>query len=110
MKKTDTGDATDGEQKPNKTAADLIVTRSIRDLRTHPLNLEIYAGYDPAQELVESILAVGVLEPVAITANNRIVSGHRRVAAAANAGLEHVPVRVVHCGDDLEIERMLKQV
>ena len=83
-------------------------TRPISCLRTHQLNIDIYCD-QPSEDLMQSILAHGVLEPVVITPEGRIVSGHRRVAAAANAGLLEVPVRVLHSADSLEIEELLIQ-
>ena len=81
-------------------------TRPTSCLRTHQLNIDIYCD-QPSAELMASVLAHGVIEPILITENNRIVSGHRRVAAAANVGLEEVPVRVVESTDPLEIEELL---
>jgi ParB-like chromosome segregation protein Spo0J len=43
--------------------------------------------------LAKSIRINGVLESLILTADNYIVSGHRRYAAAKLAGLEAVPVR-----------------
>lgn len=47
--------------------------------------------------LAESIARHGVLEPLVITEDDYIVSGHRRYAAACLAGLEEVPVHLITC-------------
>ena len=47
------------------------------------------------RELVESIRANGILEPLVITADKVLLSGHRRRAAARYLGLKTVPVRIL---------------
>ena len=59
------------------------------DALYHPVNRD-----DPAfAELVASIRTSGVLEPLVITADDWIVSGHRRHVAAKLAGLAVIPCR-----------------
>lgn len=80
--------------------------RRCAELRPHPLNETIY-GDRADGDLIESIRQRGVLNPILITGDNLIVSGHRRWGAAIAAGLETVPV-VVYTGDDsLDIEEAL---
>lgn len=80
--------------------------RRCADLRPHPLNETIY-GDRADGDLIESIRQRGVLNPILVTGDNLIVSGHRRWGAAIAAGLETVPV-VVYTGDDvLDIEEAL---
>jgi ParB family chromosome partitioning protein len=45
--------------------------------------------------LMESIQAVGVLQPIVITADNRLVSGAHRLEACKRLGLEKIPATVV---------------
>src|SRR5712691_817921 len=69
-------------------------SRPIVSLRANPLNPrgELHtAGLD---ELAESIHAQGVLQPLLITPLGVVVAGHRRLAAARQAGLSDVPVVV----------------
>jgi protein gp37/ParB-like chromosome segregation protein Spo0J len=68
-------------------------TRKISDLRRHPMNAEIY-GDVPDAEFVESIREKGVLTPIIVTSENRVISGHRRVAACKQLGISEVPVDV----------------
>lgn len=80
--------------------------RRCAELRPHPLNETIY-GDRADGDLIESVRSKGVLNPILITADNLIVSGHRRWGAAIAAGLDMVPV-VVYTGDDtLDIEEAL---
>jgi hypothetical protein len=66
-------------------------------LRPATVNDRIYkpiAPDDPAvRALAESIRQRGILEPLVITLDEVILSGHRRYAAAQVAGLSRVPVR-----------------
>ncbi len=48
------------------------------ELKPHPKNDEIYGSEKVDDDLVESILVSGQLEPMIITDNNIIISGHRR--------------------------------
>lgn len=59
--------------------------------------------YDPVDEsepsflaLVESIREHGILEPIVVSADGYILSGHRRHGAARLIGLRRIPVRVRH--------------
>jgi hypothetical protein len=47
------------------------------------------------RELVLSIRDCGIQEPLSVSADNVLLSGHRRLAAAKYVGLVHVPVRTV---------------
>lgn len=69
--------------------------RAPETLDPHPLNTEVYDDQNDLDEsLLSSIRAHGVLEPIVIDSEETIISGHRRVAAAIEVGLEEVPVRV----------------
>jgi hypothetical protein len=62
-----------------------------------PENDKLYRPIDPddadIQSLADSIRQHGVLEPLIVTLDNIIISGHRRYAAACLAGLSEVPCR-----------------
>lgn len=70
---------------------DELIPAKINDTIYKPVHAE-----DPATvELAESMRQEGgVLEPLVITLDNVIVSGHRRRIAAKLAGFKHVPVRI----------------
>ena len=65
-----------------------VTTWATARLRPHPFNAEIY-GDDGGQdaELRASIRTMGVLEPLEVLPDGRIVSGHRRWAAALAEGV-----------------------
>lgn len=72
----------------------------VEEIRPAPENDKLYRPIldtDQATiELAESIEDRGVLEPLVVSDDGYILSGHRRYAAAVIAGLETVPVRFRH--------------
>lgn len=81
-------------------------TRQRVDLIPHPLNGEIY-GDAANLELIDSIKSKGILHPLLIAHDNRIISGHRRWAAANLIGLDVVPVTVFESQDELDIQEAI---
>jgi hypothetical protein len=70
---------------------DSIFPASDNSLLYRPVNLD-----DPQiRELADSISEYGLLEPIIITKDHIIASGHRRYAAAQLAGLSEIPCRTV---------------
>ena len=63
-------------------------------LVAHPENIRIYSPQD-LDELEISLETHGQLEPLAITKDNIIISGHRRLAAMKNLGWLECDVRFV---------------
>ena len=63
-------------------------------LRLHPDNNRIYQPTD-SSDLKKSLASFGQLEPLAITKDNRIISGHRRFAVMEELGWEECEVRIV---------------
>jgi hypothetical protein len=67
----------------------------ISDIEPSPENLQLYRPVDSDDPdiiaMAESIRIYGVREPLVVTLDYRILSGHRRHVAAALAGLEEVP-------------------
>lgn len=80
-----------------------------RILKPHPLNEKIYGNIDTSTdiEFEKSIKNQGILSPVVIDNNNVIISGHRRVSAAINLGIELVPVEIRDFGSSEETELCL---
>ncbi len=68
-------------------------------LKVSPENEEIYAPVrsDDAEviALAESIAQFGIQEPLIVTSDRYILSGHRRRCAASLAGLSSVPCRIL---------------
>jgi len=79
---------------------DAVTSAPITSLRPHENNIQIYG--DPDSDLTESIHEKGILAPLLITPDNRIISGHRRWIAAKQAGLEQVPVIYIETDDESE--------
>lgn len=73
--------------------ATAVWTRAVDDLRPHPFNDRIYGDDGAADaDLRASIRSLGVLVPLVVLPDGRIVSGHRRWGAARAEGLTEVPV------------------
>lgn len=72
--------------------------RDPRELRAHPDNPR--DDIDPESpemiELSNDIKSRGLLQPVVITPDGRILIGHRRTKASIRAGLERIPVIIRH--------------
>lgn len=70
----------------------------IKELRVHPRNDEFFDDITGEKwtEFLESIKTSGVIEPVLITEDNMIVSGHQRVRACKELGIEEVSVIIRH--------------
>lgn len=67
----------------------------VSELEHHPKNDEIYGDTtELADTFVESIREKGVLEPLVITTDKQVISGHRRLEAAKEVNIESVPVRI----------------
>lgn len=78
------------------------MVRQIEKLKPHPANQTIY-GDKPNKDLLASVKANGILNPILITWNNRIISGHRRFVSAQRAGLKEVPVVIFGSRDENDI-------
>jgi hypothetical protein len=79
-------------------STEVVTQLEVDRLIPHPLNQEIYG--DPRTspdfgELVASIRAFGILEPIIISVEYIVLSGHRRLAAAIDLGMTYVPTRMV---------------
>lgn len=70
----------------------------ISRLRPHPLNPRGELNASDVADLCSSIVAHaaqgGILQPLLVTPGGTVVAGHRRLAAARQAGLQDVPVVV----------------
>lgn len=87
----------------NSTATSLAHHSAIRsvdlaDIRPSPENDRLYRPIDPDDPefiaLARSIAQYGVKEPLVITLDGWILSGHRRYAAAQATGMDRVPCRI----------------
>jgi ParB-like chromosome segregation protein Spo0J len=77
-------------------------TMKTTDLRPHPANATIYGdGVDAG--FIENVKTVGVLTPLLVTTDGRIIGGHRRWRAAQEAGFAEVPTVPFASTDEDEI-------
>ena len=84
----------------------------IRKLTPSPENDQLYRPVDPSDpdiaELADSIAEIGVREPLVVTADYFVVSGHRRLVAAKRARLPHVPCRVLDFDKDDDPDQFMQ--
>ena len=71
-------------------------------IRPSPENAALYRPVDPEaadiRALAANIAETGVLEPLVISGDGYLLSGHRRYVAAHLAGLQAVPARTAPSG------------
>lgn len=74
----------------------------VSQLKNHPLNKEIY-DLSSIDELVESIIKVGLLQPLTIDQHNQVISGNRRFEAIKRLGWEKVEINKINIvnGDEV---------
>jgi len=70
-----------------------IVEVAVSSLTAQPLHADIYRDHAD-EELVASVREHGVTTPIEVTGANVVISGHRRLSAARQAGLTTVPAFV----------------
>ena len=65
---------------------------NINELKEHPMNNEFFDDItgEKWKEFLESIKKRGVVEPIVITPDKVIVSGHQRVRACKELGIQSV--------------------
>ena len=68
-------------------------------LHTCPVNSEIYRESD-VQDLMNSILEVGLLQPLVVTPDKTIISGHRRISAIRALGWTEVECEIKEIPED----------
>jgi len=77
--------------------------------KEHPQNHQIYGDDDPVQfnELMEKIKTSGWINPILITSDHVILSGHRRYKAAQLLGWKQIDVDIVKGDEEKYIEVLL---
>lgn len=79
------------------------IKRPLDELSPHPLNEQIYSNLKPDQALLDSIQSHGLLEPIVVTPEGLIISGHRRSEACRQLGFVMVDTRQINdVGERLE--------
>ena len=78
----------------------------VGDLSPHPMNDKIY-GRDVDASFVSAVKRNGIYTPLLITHDNKVISGHRRLEAAKQAGIREVPVVLFDSSDELDIHEAI---
>jgi len=82
----------------------------ISRIRTNPYQPRLSLDTNQMQELVESVRAHGILQPLLVRPSDgayELIAGQRRLHAAAAAGLSQVPVIIRECSDREMLELSL---
>ena len=79
------------------------------DLKPHPRNGEFFDDMDGQKwkDFLQSVRTSGIIEPIIVTQDLVIVSGHQRVRAAKAIGIMKIAVEVRHYTDD---DKVLKDL
>lgn len=74
----------------------------VSELRPHPRNNEFFDDMsgEKWEEFLESVRTSGVIEPIVVTTDMIIVSGHQRVRACKELGIESVMCEIKSYKDD----------
>lgn len=80
------------------------MNESTEYLKPHPLSEKLYGKVKLDAELRDSIKQFGILEPIIATADNVVISGHRRLWHASILAIRSVPIVRFPSSDELEIE------
>ena len=85
----------------NKTRAEHLPIEKLRPFEGHPFKV---ADNEEMDQLVESIMAQGVLTPLVVrpleNGEYEVISGHRRLHACKRAGIESVPALITEMDRD----------
>ena len=85
----------------NKTRAEHLPIEKLRPFEGHPFKV---ADNEEMDQLVESIMAQGVLTPLVVrpleNGEYEVISGHRRLHACKRAGIESVPALITDMNRD----------
>jgi len=116
-KRTQSGSKRGRKTRSNATARgksghDPIQIISLDEIRPSPENNTLYRPVDPDDPeiiaLTESIEKHGIQEPLVVTRDGWIVSGHRRHAAATLANLAEVPCKVLDFDKEDDHDRFMQ--
>lgn len=78
---------------------------NINELKSHPRNNEFFDDMtgEKWNEFLESIKSRGVIEPIVITQDYTIVSGHQRVRACKELGIQKINCEIHNYNSDDEV-------
>ncbi|HAT4302336.1 TPA: ParB N-terminal domain-containing protein [Clostridium perfringens] len=73
----------------------------VSELKKHPRNEEFFDDIygEKWESFIESVKRRGIIEPIVVTQDLVIVSGHQRVRACEEIGILEIPCRITHYPD-----------
>ena len=91
------------------THTDQLLTVSLAELRPNPANPRGEIAPDDVLDLIASVKAQGILQPLLIIPGGTVVAGHRRLLAATLAGLHEAPVIIKDLTLAQQLEAMIAE-
>ena len=84
----------------------------VNELKSHPRNKEFFDDIvgDNWEQFLESVRQNGVIEPIVITQDKMIVSGHQRVRSCIELGIETIHARIKLYSENVERKLSLEDV
>lgn len=99
------------EEEQGKVIAGSIFEIPLEDIETNPYQPRSAFDADQLEELKDSILSVGVVQPITVRqlaeGTYQLISGERRTRAARLAGLEKIPAFIRQANDEQMLEMAL---
>ena len=100
------------DAEPKMTSDEAVLSVSISDIRPNPRQPRSEFKEEDLNELTESILAHGIIQPLILTIDDEtkkyfLIAGERRLRAAERAGLQMVPAIVRTASDQERLELAL---
>jgi hypothetical protein len=85
---------------------------SVSEFTPHPLSEKVYGSPEPDEELIESIEKVGILQPIVVDRNKRILAGHRRwqackIIAERRPDKDFRILAITFGGSDFQAEQLI---
>jgi len=83
---------------------------NVNELRPHPKNDYFFDDMSGQKwnEFLESVKTSGIIEPIVVTQDKVIVSGHQRVRACKELGISKIKAEVkIYCNEDQVIKDLM---
>lgn len=82
--------------------------RTPQELKPHTTSLEIYGENHLDERFIDDIRKYGIRQPLIISQDNTIISGHRRWRVATLLGLTSIPVEIISAfADEIDEKRAI---
>ena len=87
-------------KKRTERAEDVIIQADVKGIT---IRKRVRRSLGDLAPLAESLRKHGLLSPIVITANHKLIAGHRRLEAARRLGWQTIPARIISETDKIEL-------